>query len=111
MIVGDMMRLITDKMRISREKLAFIVDATAAPVEGIAVISTWIGMELGLIKDAFSTIGVNADAFGVFIQTIPYRCYNILILFFIVISALLLKDFGPMRKAEIKARKEGIFSD
>ena len=75
------------------------------------VISTWIGMELGLIKDAFSTIGVSSDVFGVFIQTIPYRFYNILILLFIVISALLLKDFGPMRKAEIKAREEGIFSD
>lgn len=111
MIVGTMMRSITDKMRISREKLAFIVDATAAPVAGIAVISTWIGMELGLIKDAFNTIGVSADAFGVFIQTIPYRFYNILILFFIVISALLLKDFGPMRKSELKARKEGILTD
>ncbi|WP_122639957.1 Na+/H+ antiporter NhaC family protein [Romboutsia sp. Marseille-P6047] len=110
MIVGTMMRPITDKMKISREKLAFIVDATAAPVAGIAVISTWIGMELGLIKDAFSTIGVNADAFGVFVQTIPYRFYNILILFFIVISVLLLKDFGSMRKAEVKARKEGIIS-
>lgn len=75
------------------------------------VISTWIGMELGLIKDAFSTIGVSSDVFGVFIQTIPYRFYNILILLFIVISAPLLKDFGPMRKAEIKAREEGIFSD
>ncbi len=110
MIVGTMMRPITDKMKISREKLAFIVDATAAPVAGIAVISTWIGMELGLIKDAFSTIGVSADAFGVFVQTIPYRFYNILILFFIVMSALLLKDFGSMRKAEVKARKEGIIN-
>ena len=105
LIIGPMMRPVTDKMKISRERLAFIIDATAAPVAGIAIISTWIGLEVGLIGSAFESIGVEANAFGVFLNTIPFRFYNILILGFIVITALLLKDFGPMRKAELACRR------
>lgn len=105
LIVGPIMRPVADKMKISRERLAFIIDATAAPIAGLAIISTWIGLEVGLINDAFTGIGVEADAFGVFLQTIPYRFYNILILAFIVITAVTLKEFGPMRKAEVEARK------
>ncbi|MGL5311759.1 MAG: Na+/H+ antiporter NhaC family protein, partial [Peptostreptococcaceae bacterium] len=104
LIVGPIMRPVADKMKISRERLAFIIDATAAPIAGLAIISTWIGLEVGLINDAFTGIGVEADAFGVFLSTIPYRFYNILILAFIVITAVLMKDFGPMRKAELRAR-------
>lgn len=105
LIIGPMMRPVADKMKISRERLAFIIDATAAPIAGLAIISTWIGLEVGLIGEAFQGIGVEANAFGVFINTIPYRFYNILILVFIVITALLMKEFGPMRKAEIRARQ------
>lgn len=107
LIIGPMMRPVTDGMKISRERLAFIIDATAAPVAGIAIISTWIGLEVGLIGDAFNSIGVDQNAFGVFLSTIPFRFYNILILAFIVITALLLKDFGPMRKCELQARRGG----
>ena len=99
------MRPVTDKMKISRERLAFIIDATAAPVAGIAIISTWIGLEVGLIGDGFSALGIDTNAFSVFLSTIPYRFYNILILGFIVITAILLKDFGPMREAELRARR------
>ena len=105
LIIGPMMRPVADKMKVSREKLAFIIDSTAAPIAGLAIVSTWIGLEVGLIGDAFNGIGIEADAFGVFLNTIPYRFYNILILVFIVVTTLLLKDFGPMRKAEIRARK------
>lgn len=105
LIVGPIMRPVSDKMNISRERLAFIIDATAAPIAGLAIISTWIGLEVGLINDAFSGIGLNNDAFGIFLQTIPYRFYNILILAFVIITIVLAKDFGPMRKAEIKARQ------
>lgn len=105
LIVGPIMKPVADKLRISRERLAFIIDATAAPIAGLAIISTWIGLEVGLINDSFTQIGMNVDAFGVFLQTIPYRFYNILILAFVVITSLMLRDFGPMRKAEIRARK------
>ena len=105
LIVGPIMRPVMDKLKVSREKLAFVVDATAAPVAGIAIISTWIGLEISLIAAGFESIGVtNVTGFGIFLQTIPYRFYNIFILIFIVISALTLYEFGPMKKAEQKAR-------
>lgn len=106
LIVGPIMRPVSDNMKVSREKLSFIIDATAAPIAGLAIISTWIGLEVGLIKDAFANgIGQEVDAFGVFLQTIPYRFYNILILAFVVILAVSLREFGPMLKAERRARK------
>ncbi|MEA4825827.1 Na+/H+ antiporter NhaC family protein [Clostridium sp. JNZ J1-5] len=107
LIVGPMMRPVTDKMKISREKLSFIVDATAAPIAGIAVISTWIGLELSLIKDGYQSVGQNVSAYNIFLQTIPYRFYNILILIFIVFTAIFLREFGPMLKAERRARATG----
>ena len=105
LIVGPIMRPVMDKLKVSREKLAFVVDATAAPVAGIAIISTWIGLEISLIAAGFQSVGAtNVTGFGIFLQTIPYRFYNIFILAFIVISALTLYEFGPMKKAEQKAR-------
>ena len=108
LIIGPMMRPVTDKMKISRERLAFVIDATAAPVAGLAIISTWIGLEVGLIGDGFNSIGVNTNAFSVFLNTIPYRFYNILILGFIVLTSVLLKEFGPMREAELRARRGNV---
>jgi Na+/H+ antiporter NhaC len=105
--VGPIMRPVTDKLRISREKLAFIIDATAAPIAGIALISTWVAYEIGLIKDGYSSIGLNVNDYGVFVETIPYRFYNILILVFIVCTAVMLKEFGPMFNAEKRARSTG----
>ena len=105
LIVGPIMRPVMDKLKVSREKLAFVVDATAAPVAGIAIISTWIGLEISLIDAGFESVGVtNVTGFGIFLQTIPYRFYNIFILLFIVVSAITLYEFGPMKKAEQKAR-------
>lgn len=109
LIVGPIMKPVADKMKISRERLAFIIDATAAPIAGLAIVSTWIGLEVGLINDAFiNGIGQEVDAFGVFLQTIPYRFYNILILVFVFITSILLKEFGPMYKAEVEARGRGL---
>ena len=108
LIVGPIMKPITDKMKISREKLAFIIDSTAAPVAGLALVSTWIGYEISLIKDGYSLIGIdNINAYGVFIETIPYRFYNILMLVFVLASGIMLREFGPMYKAEHRARTTG----
>lgn len=104
LIVGPIMRPVSDKMKISRERLAFVIDATAAPIAGIALISTWIGYEVGLINDAYQSIGMEVNAYGVFLQTIPYRFYNILMLFFVVLTSATLREFGSMRKAQERAR-------
>ncbi|MGB6179504.1 Na+/H+ antiporter NhaC family protein [Carnobacterium sp.] len=105
LIVGPVMRPVTDEKHISREKLAFIVDATAAPIAGIALISTWVGYEVGLIKDGYESIGQSVNAYGIFIETLPYRFYNFLMLAFVLATALLLREFGPMLNAEKRARE------
>ena len=107
LIVGSTMRPITDRLNVPREKLAFIVDSTAAPVSSIAFISTWVGMEMGLIRDGVAGIGLNLEPFGLYLQTIPYRFYSLLILFFVVMVILTGRDFGPMAKAEKRARLTG----
>lgn len=111
LIVGPIMRPVSDKMNISRERLAFIIDATAAPIAGIALVSTWIGYEVGLINDAYQSIGQEVNAYGVFLQTIPYRFYNILMLLFVVVTSLTLREFGPMKKAQERARDTGLLVD
>ncbi len=107
LIVGPIMRPVSDKMKISRERLAFVVDATAAPVAGIAVVSTWVGYEIGLINDAYASIGQDVNAYGIFLDTIPYRFYNILMLLFVLVTSLTLREFGSMRTAQMRARNEG----
>ncbi len=112
LITGPVMQPVTDKLKVSREKLAFLVDATAAPISGIALISTWIGYELSVIKDAFEIAGVSdPNAYAIFIETIPYRFYIFFMLGFIAIIILLNKDFGPMLKAEQRARQTGVTLD
>ena len=89
------MRPITDRLRISREKLAYIIDATAAPVCIIAPVSSWAVAVASEVSDT--------DGFHIFLSTIPYNLYailTILMVFFISLSGM---DFGPMKKAEIKA--------
>ena len=107
LLVGNTMRPMTDKLKISREKLAFLTDSTAAPVASMALISTWIAYELGLLKDVIGQIGIEANAYEIFIQTIPFRFYSIIMLGFVFIIAFTGKDYGPMLKAERRARYEG----
>ncbi len=109
--IGPIMRPVTDRMRVSREKLAFIIDATAAPIAGIALISTWVAYEVGLIKDGFSAIGLEANAYTSFVETIPYRFYNIFILLFVLVCILCMREFGPMLTAERRARGGKVLGD
>ncbi|MFO7447397.1 MAG: Na+/H+ antiporter NhaC family protein [Ignavibacteriaceae bacterium] len=112
LIVGNLMRPITDKMRISREKLAFIVDSTSAPIASVFIISSWIGYEIGLIQDGLNIIGSNENAYEVFLQTIPYRFYPIAMLIFVFMIGWSKRDFGPMLKAEKRAAEENkVFRD
>lgn len=112
LIVGPIMRPVTDKLKVSREKLAFIIDSTAAPIAGLALISTWVGYELSLIKDAYAILGQpEVNAFAVFVETLPYRFYNILMLAFVFFSAYTLREFGPMHKAALRAHETGHVSN
>ncbi|RRD94954.1 Na+/H+ antiporter NhaC family protein [Clostridiales bacterium COT073_COT-073] len=107
LIVGPIMKPVTDKQRISREKLSFIIDATAAPIAGIALVSTWIGYELSLIQEELPELSFKTSAYSMFLETIPYRFYNIFVLALIVITIVLLREIGPMFQAEERARTTG----
>jgi len=106
LIVGNTMRPITDRFRVSREKLSFIVDSTAAPV-ACMFLSTWIGYELGVIGDSIKGTGFTEDPFSIFVMSIPYRFYALLAIAFVGIIAISKRDFGPMLRAERRARKTG----
>ena len=108
LVVGNTMRPITDRLKISREKLSYIVDSTAAPVAAIAFVTTWIGAELGYIENSIKNIpAIQESVYSIFVNSLSYSFYPIFTLAFILILILKGKDFGPMYKAEITARQGG----
>ena len=107
LIIGNTMRPFTDKVRVSREKLAFIVDSTAAPVATIGIISTWTAFQIGLVSQEEELSDKIGDPYMFFLESIPYSFYSILTLFLVLICGLMLRDFGPMRKAEERCRSTG----
>ena len=111
LVVGNTARPITDHLKISLEKLAYIVDSTAAPVVCLALITTWIGYEVGLIGDALDSVpDLDEAAYTVFLKSIPYSFYPILAFIFVLAVAVTGRDFGPMYKAEVRARKGQVSS-
>lgn len=107
-LVGSTMRPLTDKFRIAREKLAYIVDSTAAPVAGLSIFSTWIAFEVSTFSSQLPMAGMSPeDGYGVFIATLPYRFYCLLSLAFVFLVTFTGRDFGPMLTAERRARKTG----
>ncbi|MEM6769719.1 MAG: Na+/H+ antiporter NhaC family protein, partial [Bacteroidota bacterium] len=109
LIVGNTMRSVTDSFRISREKLAYIVDSTAAPVASVAFITTWIGAELGYIGDGIKDVPALAGTtpYAIFLESLKYSFYPVLTLAFILMLIVMRRDYGPMLKAERRARTTG----
>ncbi len=108
LIVGPTMRPVADEAKVSREKLAYVIDSTAGPVTDMAPISSWVAHEIGMITLAFTSISMEAaNVYGIFLQTIPYRFYNIFAIAMVIIVVLMQRDYGPMYKAEKRARLTG----
>ena len=112
----ETLRPLTDRLRISREKLAYIVDSTAAPVAGLALVSTWIAGELGFISDGLKGLeftGATPDAFSLFVASIPYRFYVLWALLLVPLTILSTREFGPMAAAEkrVLSREEPLDDD
>lgn len=121
LIRGNALRPMTDRLNISREKLAYIVDSTAAPLAVSAVITTWIGFEITQIQNSLSSLAeTTADAalatqlqagadnaFIIFLHSIPYLFYPILALSFVLMTIIMRKEFGPMLTAERRAYSGG----
>ena len=121
LIRGNALRPMTDRLNISREKLAYIVDSTAAPLAVSAVITTWIGFEITQIQNSLSSLAeqttdaalatqlqAGADnAFIIFLHSLPYLFYPILALAFVLMTIVMRKEFGPMLTAERRAYSGG----
>jgi len=106
MVVGNTMRPLTDKLRISRAKLAYLVDATAAPVATVALVSTWIGAMVGFIADAEAKMpNFNESAYAVFINSLPYNFYAFFTIMFVLVIAWSGRDFATMLKSRINLYK------
>ena len=108
LLVGNMMRPFTDKARISREKLSYLVDSTAAPVASLAVISSWSVFQMSLLEIPYKQFGVTVNPYFTFIQSIPFSFYCILTLVFIFPNVFLKREYGPMHQAEPLAMTTGI---
>ncbi len=109
-VVGSTVQPLTDRHGVSREKLAYIVDSTAAPIAGVAIVSTWIGFEIDAFQQQLQHIApVASSGYEFFFAILPYRFYCLLALALVFIIALTGRDFGPMRAAEQRARN-GVLS-
>jgi Na+/H+ antiporter NhaC len=104
-LVGTTMRPLTDRWRISRERLAYLVDSTAAPVAGLSALSTWVAYEMSLYADQLPAAGIDQDAYIIFLRTIPFRFYSLFTLILVIVSAASGRSFGPMLRAERRARR------
>jgi Na+/H+ antiporter NhaC len=107
LFVGSVMKKLSDKAKISREKLAYIADSTASPLSVIHPFSSWIPYLAGL---AFATevFASEKDAYGFALKAIGFNFYAILSVLLVFLIAMgIVRDFGPMRKAEKRAMEEG----
>ena len=111
LLVGTTMRPLTDSVRVAREKLAYVVDSTAAPIAGLSVFSTWVVYEMSQYRTPLTMVTkpdgtpyVETDAFSVFLDSMPFRFYSWFALSLVLLVILTRRDFGPMLKAEQRAR-------
>jgi Na+/H+ antiporter NhaC len=102
LLLGGTMRSTADRYKISRAKLAYLVDSTAAPVAGLALVSTWAAIEISYMAEGLRGAGIegNSAAFEMFVRSIPYRFYAWLALVMVFVVSITGRDFGAMRAAE-----------
>ena len=100
--VGSVMRPVTDKHKVSRAKLAYLIDATAAPVCIIAPISSWAAAVTGFVE--------GEDGFSLFLRAIPYNFYALLTILMMILISVMKVDFGPMAVHERNAKKGDLFT-
>ena len=103
-IVGPILRGVTDRLKVSREKLAYICDSTASSVPLLLPITGWGALVMGIYKDQFPE---GTNLVDIFVKSVPFNHYTITIILMVFVIAVTGWDFGPMRKAEIRAQKYG----
>ena len=105
LIVGPTLRPAMDRLGVAREKFAFIVDATSAPVASVALVSSWIAAEISFVGDEFKALGLDMDPAAAVYASLAHRYYPWLMLGFVLMTAVSPRAFGPMWAAEREAAK------
>lgn len=111
MFTGVVTRPLIDKYKVSREKLAYICDATSAPINAIIPLNSWGAMLIGLIGAEVAAGFITGDPMSLLIQSLPFQFYSILSLVFVLFYILSGKDWGPMKKAELRVQTTGALYD
>ena len=109
LVVGNTSRSITDRLRISREKLAYLVDSTAAPLAAVTLVTTWIGYQVSLIGDAIAPLhDLTMSPYNIFLNSILYSFYPFMAILLVLLVITTGREFGPMLAAERRARSTGV---
>lgn len=111
MFTGVVTRPLIDKFKVSREKLAYICDATSAPVNAMIPLNSWGAMLMGLIGAEIASGYITGDPMNLLVSSLPFQFYSILSLIFVLFYILSGKDWGPMKKAEERVRTTGKLYD
>ena len=108
-LLGNTLRPVCDRLKISREKLAYVVDSTAAPIAGLSLLSTWVAVEIDYIREGLAGVGDPSgfSAVELFVASIPYRFYVLGSLAFVALIAITGRDYGSMLAAERRRVAEG----
>lgn len=106
-VVGPVFKPITDRVRVSREKLAYIVDSTSASVPLLLPITAWGALAMSLMKTEFEKAGIQDNVMGAFMEALPFQFYTIAAILMVLIIAATNLEFGPMKAAEERAFNEG----
>jgi len=108
---GAIMRPISDKFGVSREKLSYIIDSTAVGICLVIPLSSWVAFICSLIADSYASAGVEQDAFRAFLMCIPFNYYAWLSIIMVIVVVYLGLDYGPMAKAEKRTMETGALCD
>ena len=111
MFTGVVTRPLTDKFKVSREKLAYICDATSAPVNAIIPLNSWGAMLMGLIAAEIASGYIQGEPMNLLVRSLPFQFYSILSLLFVLFYIVTGKDWGPMKKAELRVQTTGKLYD
>lgn len=106
-LIGSSMRPLCDRHGVSRQKLAYLVDSTAAPVAGLAIVSTWLSYEVSLLDEVTAPLELGLGGYALLLSAIPMRFYCIFALSLVFLSSAWERDMGPMLTRELAARARG----
>ncbi|KAL0244930.1 hypothetical protein GEMRC1_009010 [Eukaryota sp. GEM-RC1] len=111
LLTGLAIRPVLEKLRVSPAKLSFLLDSLAAPISSVAIITSWIGFQVSLIRAEVINLDLDYDPFILFLKSIPFSFYPLVTIAFVLLNIATRRDFGPMYVEEMKYRGSLAVSD